>query len=183
MGKRERTRLRLLECALDLFERRGFEATTVGQIAADARVTPMTFFRYFPTKDSVLLDDPYDPLIAASIAEQPVTLAPLIRVTGGLRDAWAAVPEPDGELVRRRVRIAARTPGLRAAVAANSARTENLITTVLVETGVAVLPARAAAAAAMAAMSTAMFEWATSSELTLSAAVHTVLDVLEAAHG
>jgi|SRR5829696_7994876 len=180
MGKREQTRMRLQDCALELFERQGFEATTVAQIAAAARVTPMTFFRHFPAKESVLLDDPYDPLIAAAVAAQPHTLAPLIRVTEGFRQAWAQVPEPDGDVVRRRVRIAAQHPGLRAAVAANSARTETLIADALARTGVDALPARAAAAAAMAAMTTAMFEWATGTGLTLGTAVRTVLDTLEA---
>ena len=168
VGKRERTRSRLTECALDLFERQGFEATTVGQIAAAAQVTPMTFFRYFPTKESVLLDDPYDPIIAASIAAQPRTLSPLIRVTRGLRQAWAQLPEPDSDTVRRRVRIVAQTPGLRAAAIGNSAQSEDIIVEALTADDVAPLAARAAAAAAMAAMGAAMFEWGLQADLTLS---------------
>lgn len=183
VGKRDRTRARLLACALDLFERQGFDATTVAQIAAAAGVTPMTFFRHFPAKENVLLDDPCDPVIAASVAAQPAALAPLARVARGLRDAWARLPEPDSDLVRRRVRIAAQTPSLRAGVAANSAHTETLITEALTATGVPALPARAAAAAAMAAMTTAMFEWAVREELTLSDAVGVVLDMLEVRRG
>jgi AcrR family transcriptional regulator len=179
VGKRDRTRQRLLTCALDLFERQGFESTTVVQIAAAAGVTPMTFFRHFPAKENVLLDDPYDPVIAAAVAAQPRTLQPLTRVAHGVRDAWSMLPEPDSDIVRRRVRIAARTPDLRAAVARNSARTEGLIAEALIDHGLPQLPARAAAAAAMAAMTAALFEWATQPELTLSQAVHTVLDVLE----
>ena len=180
MSKREQTRSRLTECALALFERQGFDATTVGQIAAAARVTPMTFFRYFPTKESVLLDDPYDPVIAASVAAQPRSLSPLIRVSRGLRQAWAQLPEPDSDTVRRRVRIVARTPGLRAAAIGNSAQSEDIIVEALTADDVAPLAARAAAAAAMAAMGAALFEWGLQAELTLAEAVHKVLDVLEA---
>jgi AcrR family transcriptional regulator len=177
--KRERTRQRLLECGLDLFERQGFEATTVAQIAAAAGVTPMTFFRHFAAKENVLLDDPYDPVIAAAIAKQPHTLPTLLRVSRGIRTAWGQLPEPDSDLVRRRVRIAALTPTLRNAVGANSHQTERLIAEALVADGVAALPARAAAAAAMSAMTAALFEWATEPELTLAGAVGIVLDVLE----
>ena len=45
-SKRERTRARLTQAALDLFERQGFEDTTVAQIVAAADVTEMTFYRH-----------------------------------------------------------------------------------------------------------------------------------------
>lgn len=179
MTKRERTRQRLLECALDLFELNGFEATTVSQIATAAGVTPMTFFRHFAAKENVLLDDPYDPVIAAAVISQPRSLPALLRVTHGIRAAWAQLPEPESELVRRRVRVAALTPALRNAAGANSGQTERLITEALKSGGVAPLPARAAAAAAMAAVTAALFEWATEPTLTLADAVATVLNVLE----
>jgi AcrR family transcriptional regulator len=179
VGKREQTRRRLLECALDLFERQGFAETTVAQIAAAADVTPMTFFRHFAAKENVVLDDPYDPLIADAIRRQPPKLPALVRVTRGIRTAWGQLPEPDSELVRRRVRIAALTPGLRGTANANSAQTERLIADALTADRVAPLPAHAAAAAAMAAMTAALFEWATQPDLTLAEAVTVVLDVLE----
>ena len=181
MTKRERTRRRLLECALDLFEQQGFGATTVSQIAAAAGVTPMTFFRHFAAKENVLLDDPYDPLIVAAVAGQPRSLPALFRVTGGIRTAWTQLPEPDSDLVRRRVRIAATTPSLRSAAAANSDQTERLIVSALVGDGVAPLAAQAAATATMAAITAALFEWATEPDLTLADAVGIVLDVLEGA--
>lgn len=177
MGKRERTRERLLSCALDLFERQGFEETTVAQIAAAAGVTPMTFFRHFAAKENVIGDDPYDPYIVAAIAAQPKDTAPLTRVSRGIREAWRAVPEPDGETIRRRVRIAAATPRLRGIT--RESPTEGLIAQTLVAGGVPDLAARAAAAAAMGAMTVALFAWATQPRLPLAAAVHTVLDVLE----
>ena len=72
MGARaDRTRERLLTAALELFAERGYDATTAGEIAARAGVTEMTFFRHFPSKASLLVDDPYDPLIGAAIHRQP----------------------------------------------------------------------------------------------------------------
>lgn len=55
---KDRTRLGLRDAALERFVRDGFDATSVEDIAADAEVSPRTFFRYYPTKASVMVD-PY----------------------------------------------------------------------------------------------------------------------------
>src|SRR5580700_1543974 len=58
-GRRERrsaeTRERLFRSALDLFARKGFTETTVGDITEAADVGKGTFFNYFPSKDHILL--------------------------------------------------------------------------------------------------------------------------------
>jgi AcrR family transcriptional regulator len=54
-----RTQRALQQAALDLFAKNGFEATTTDEIAERAGVSPRTFFRYFPTKESVLFVGEY----------------------------------------------------------------------------------------------------------------------------
>lgn len=56
--KRRATRQALARAAMRLFERQGYERTTVAQIAAAADVSTKTFFNYFPSKEGVLFTNP-----------------------------------------------------------------------------------------------------------------------------
>jgi AcrR family transcriptional regulator len=77
--KKQRTRATLIDAAVELCERQGFERTTVDQIAAVADVSPRTFSRYFATKDAValaLVDDAIG-LAAVELAKQPADISNL----------------------------------------------------------------------------------------------------------
>jgi len=54
-SKKDKTRLQLLEAALELFGQQGFEVTTINQIAAAVEISPRTLLRYFPTKEDIVL--------------------------------------------------------------------------------------------------------------------------------
>ncbi|KWX24600.1 TetR family transcriptional regulator [Mycolicibacterium wolinskyi] len=71
--KKQRTRATLIDAAVELCNRQGFEQTTVDQIAAVAEVSPRTFSRYFATKDAVVLAfiDEVVEMVAVELAEQP----------------------------------------------------------------------------------------------------------------
>jgi AcrR family transcriptional regulator len=55
--KKARTREAIVQAAFELFDERGFEGTTVADIADAAEIAPRTFFSYFPTKDDVVFYD------------------------------------------------------------------------------------------------------------------------------
>lgn len=179
MSKAERTRAALLRAALELFDERGYDSTTAAAIAERAGVTEMTFFRYFPSKDSVLIADPYDPLIAEAIMRQPAHVAPLAAAIGAIADGWRSVPSPASAEVRDRLRIVSRTPSLRGAIARNNAATEEAIAGALVARGVAKTEARIAAAATMAALTAALLEWADGTDPDLGSAIYSALDILQ----
>ncbi len=55
--KKQRTRERIVEEAFELFDQRGFDGTTIADIADAADIAPRTFFSYFPSKDDVVFYD------------------------------------------------------------------------------------------------------------------------------
>jgi AcrR family transcriptional regulator len=75
--KKQRTRTTLIDAAVELCDRQGFERTTVDQIAAIADVSPRTFSRYFATKDAIALAliDEILGLAAEELASQPADIS------------------------------------------------------------------------------------------------------------
>ncbi|MDQ2756642.1 MAG: TetR/AcrR family transcriptional regulator [Actinomycetota bacterium] len=122
----------------------GYDETKVEQIAREAGLSQRTFFRHFPTKDAVVLDDGFDPAIAAAVATAPTGLPPLRRVCKGLRAAPTHVDLPGQANVRLRVRTAAEHPTLRTGTYAATEATQEAITEDLVADGSGVFEARVA---------------------------------------
>jgi AcrR family transcriptional regulator len=90
--KKARTRAAIQEHALRLFAERGYEATTVGEIAEAAEVSPSTFFRYFPTKEDVVLYDALDPLLLAALEAQPLNLSPVGAFRAAMSQVFGGAP-------------------------------------------------------------------------------------------
>lgn len=88
-SKKERTREQLLEAALGLIARQGFEQTTIQQIADAVQVSSRTFLRYFPTKEDVVVawvDDEFGVLLQ-SLADWPAEVVPYAAMAGAMRAA------------------------------------------------------------------------------------------------
>jgi AcrR family transcriptional regulator len=120
--KKQRTRTLLIDAAVQLCDKQGFDGTTVDQIAAVADVSPRTFSRYFATKDAViiaLIDDMVD-AIAVQLAMQPphlTELEALFAAHAGMIKATASAPQ-DGfttERLKTTGRIVNSSPALRLA--------------------------------------------------------------------
>lgn len=159
--RKARTRRAIQEHALRLFLDQGYEQTTVEQVAAAAGVSHMTFFRYFPTKEAVVEDDDYDPLIADLVRARPTGETPLEALRTALRTGLDAVLDTDRDAVYTRTRLIVTTPALRARQWRNAAATGDLLAAALADReGRPVdLRLRVIAAAATAALTTALTAW------------------------
>jgi AcrR family transcriptional regulator len=161
--KKARTRAAIQRHALRLFLERGYDQTTVEQIAEAAEVSPSTLFRYFPTKEDTVLADEYDPVIVAAFHAQPAELRPTTALRRALRDVFASIGDADRELIRQRQLLALRVPQLRAASLLQVERTIQVIAGAVAErTGRDPdhLAVRTYAGAMMGAWIAAMFHWA-----------------------
>jgi len=131
--KKARTRASLREHALRLFRTQGYQETTVEQIAAAADVSPSTFFRYFPTKEDVVLQDDMDIRMVEAFARQPAELSPIAAVRAAIQEAWASFTDDDWELIREGGELSLRVPEIRARAMNEFARTLNVIAEVLAD--------------------------------------------------
>jgi AcrR family transcriptional regulator len=111
--KKAKTRAAIQEHALRLFEEQGYDATTVEQIAEAAEVSPSTFFRYFPTKEDVVLYDALDPVFIAAFEAQPSDLTPIQAMRKALRAVFTNIPAEEMAKQWERGRLILSVPELR----------------------------------------------------------------------
>lgn len=178
MGRREATRARLVSTALDLFERQGYEVTTVEQIAAATNVTSMTFYRYFGTKEAVVLSDPYDAAIATAVTKQPEELAAFERVRRAFVAVLGELSPVESEQTRRRIRVVAAHPGLRARAWGSTQETQRAIVDALVASGVSSFEAEVASGACLGALTGALLDWGGSADIPLAEQLRMALVLL-----
>jgi AcrR family transcriptional regulator len=112
--KKAKTRASIQAHALRLFAEQGYHATTVEQIADAAEVSPSTFFRYFPTKEDVVLYDQFDPRLIEAFLAQPAELAPVTAVRRAMRQVFEQAPSEETEREFQRHELARSVPELRA---------------------------------------------------------------------
>jgi AcrR family transcriptional regulator len=131
--KKAKTKAAIQQHAMRLFGERGYQATTVEQVAAAAEVSPSTFFRYFPTKEDVVLYDALDPVLLEAFRAQPAELSPIQALRGAM---WAVFGElPAGELAVQQERDALirSVPELRARMLDEFAKSLDLLAEIVAE--------------------------------------------------
>jgi AcrR family transcriptional regulator len=102
---------RLAQAAFALYAKRGFEQTTVAEIAKRAGLTERTFFRHFADKREVLFAgaDALRQLMVSTVLDAPESLAPIDAATTGLEAAGAFIQEGEGLAQQRQAIIATST--------------------------------------------------------------------------
>jgi AcrR family transcriptional regulator len=161
--KKTATRRGIRSHALRLFREQGYDATTVEQIAAAAGVSHMTFFRYFPTKEDVVLADGYDPMITGLLGRTPAGQPIAERIRAALLQGLAEIYATDRDALLAQNQLIVTTPALRARLWGNQLASQEMIVTAL-STGTEdpgrVFRIRVTVAACLAAASTAVLTWA-----------------------
>jgi AcrR family transcriptional regulator len=112
--KKLKTRRAIQDHALRLFGEQGYDETTVEQIAEAAEISPSTFFRYFPTKEDVVVTDEYDPIMAEVFRSQPPELSAIKALRATMRDLLPQMFATDMDVVMTRMRLTTTVPALRA---------------------------------------------------------------------
>jgi len=178
-------RARLANAALDLYLERGFEQTTVADIAERAGVTERTFFRHFTDKREVLFDgtNALENGVLAAIAGAPAS-TPALDIAGQALIAGSGFLAERGEWAGRRMRAIAANPELLERELLKLARLSSSVAAALVERGTPQLSARLAAEAAVSAFSAGFERWTTAtSTLDLADCISDALDELRSVVG
>jgi AcrR family transcriptional regulator len=125
--KKARTRAAIRQHALRLIREQGYYATTIEQIADAAEVSPATFFRYFPTKEDVVLQDDFDVISLGALENLPRELGPIAAFRAAAAETLAAMGADDLGRFRETIELTAAIPEIRARAIDEFVRTINQI--------------------------------------------------------
>ena len=173
---------RLLQAAFALYGERGFEQTTVAEIAERAGLTERTFFRHFADKREVLFAgaDALRELLVSTVAEAPASLAPIDAAAAGLEAAGAFIQE-GGELAQQRQAIIAASAELQERELIKLASLASALAEALRRRGVEEPAASLAAEAGIAVFKVAFERWVeATSKQDLPQLIRASLDELKA---
>lgn len=138
--KKQRTRDALLRAALELFTTKGFEETTVDEIAEAVDVSQRTFFRYFTNKQETAfaVQEMVEQRFVETLRERPAEEAPFVALRGAVIGAWDAMGRSIEEVVpvelhMRTYQMIESTPSLLAAHLRRSIEMEEEIARVIAE--------------------------------------------------
>lgn len=121
--------LRVQSAAVRLIRANGFDNVTVEEIAEAADVSPVSVYRYFGTKERIVLWDQYDPPIVEEIARRLGSQPPLPAVRDALASLADGLYDPQRDL--ERIQLVYREPALRAAALVDSEALVPVLATML----------------------------------------------------
>jgi AcrR family transcriptional regulator len=160
--KKLKTRENIKREAFRLFTERGFDATSVEQIAAAAEISASTFFRYFPTKEDVVLDDDYDSALAEALRSRPADESVIDALRNALKGALSQMLAEDRADLLFRTRLAASVPSIRARSLEDQLDSQTGIAAVIADRAgrdPADLEVKCAAAAIIAVCTAVVWHW------------------------
>jgi AcrR family transcriptional regulator len=175
----------LEKAALELFNRQGFDATTVAEIAARAEVTERTFYRHFADKREVLFPgaNPLADTLAGAATTAPTPLAAFEVVTHALIEAAPGFEERE-DLVRQRQAVIAANPELQERELAKLAAVVSAFAQALRERGLEDTTAALAAEIGIAAFKVAFERWVNDpDQRTLAQCILEILDTTSSVVG
>jgi AcrR family transcriptional regulator len=185
-GLRERKRRaamdRIQEVALDLFDERGFARVSVEEIASAAEVSPSSVYRYFGTKEGIILSDDFDFLNDDEISDA----IDLNDLGGSISDMVSRFDLSAGDgiegksLAERRIRYFFEEPAVRRAAYETLANAAKRIAQVLAEQGALPAPeAHVLATALVFAYFAALEEWHRDPKLAIADTFQQALNALQ----
>jgi AcrR family transcriptional regulator len=147
-----------MQAALELYRERGFDQTTVAEIAQRAGLTERTFFRHYADKREVLFSGEVDDLVLNALADAPPSATPIDAVAAAL-EAAGGLLEKRRDSVRQRQAVIAANPSLQERESLKFATLASAMTDVLRRRGVDDPAARLTAEAGVAVFKSAFERW------------------------
>lgn len=136
-GLRERKRVaamrRIQEVALDLFDERGFDAVTIEEIAEGAEVSPSSVYRWFGSKEQLILHDELDVQLLDVVQRELALHPPVDAVRRAIAQVMAQFFDRDEALARRKLRYWAEEPAIQSAAAQTNEQFAQAIAAMLAE--------------------------------------------------
>jgi AcrR family transcriptional regulator len=131
--KKMKTRAAIRRHALKLFREQGFENTTIDQIVDPLEISQSTFFRYFPTKEDVVLQDDYDDLLIEAFKNQPADMSPLSAMRAAMHEVFSGLSPEEVKAERERQVLIRETPELRSRMLDDYGRSIQLLADLVAE--------------------------------------------------
>ncbi|MFE6486511.1 TetR/AcrR family transcriptional regulator [Streptomyces sp. NPDC057757] len=131
--KKQKTRIAIRDATYRLIREQGYDATTVEQIAEAAEVSPSTVFRYFPTKEDIVLTDEFDPLMEQELRARPADEPWMVSLRHIMRKAIGLETTEEPEVARLRTHLMVQVPAVRSRMMESMSVTSRMLCRIIGE--------------------------------------------------